>query len=248
MVKELQLLGLTETEAIIYEALVDLGPCKASALIARLDIHRNIIYRTLDALAQNGYVTKIIRNGVWWFQISDPQSLLISAHRKELVFAELIKEIQERHLRTSSQIVVYEGLTSYRNFWVQSLDRVPDGAVDYVAGGEVTRWSALMGKALGDYMAKAAKKNIRWKQLYFAMPDEEEKNILRGMTLPSERRVSDPAGGDFSGNFNIIGDTVILHTFSEEMPKVVEIRDKALVRTFQGIFDLMWAAAKPFEV
>ena len=125
MLKELQLLGLTENEAVVYAELVRTGTCKAGALIARLDLHRNLVYRALDALADNGYITKVTKNGVWHFQISDPTSLLISAKRKEEIYGEVLKVIEEQSLRSGSQIVVYEGLQSYRNYWLQSLENTP---------------------------------------------------------------------------------------------------------------------------
>lgn len=244
MQKELQLLGLTENEAAVYEALVTLGPCKASALIARLDIHRTIIYRCLEAMAANGFITKIVRNGVWHFQIADPQSFMVSTKRRELVLGELAQQIAEVGERAQSQIVVYEGVPSYRNYWLESIKRFPDGTVDYIAGGELDRWQKLMGSAADEYLKIAKKKRLVWKTLYFNELTSIELAGLRNAPLPVECRVWEPADAGFVGNFNVIHDTVILHSPSEN-PKIIEIRDKAQVKMFKGLFDLVWAKATP---
>ena len=94
MIKELQLIGLGKNEATIYEALVKYGPCKAGVLIAKLDIHRNLVYQSLEKLIREGYVTKVSTNGVWIFHITDPHSLLGNMRQKESMVTQIIKEIQ----------------------------------------------------------------------------------------------------------------------------------------------------------
>ncbi|MEK7531305.1 MAG: helix-turn-helix domain-containing protein [Patescibacteria group bacterium] len=247
MQKELQLLGLTENEAIVYEALVSLGPCKAGALIARLDLHRTIIYRCLESMSTNGFITKIVQNGVWHFQIADPQSFLISSQRKEIILAELSKIISERQERVSSQIVVYEGVASYRNYWLHSVERLPDETVDYIAGGDMERWSEIMGKYEKEYLRAIKKKRMSWRSLHFKPLTSIEIKKLSGAGIPTECRVWEPVDQNFFGNFNVLGDTVILHTPSEN-PKIIEMRDRAQVKMFQSFFDLMWVHAKPVSL
>ncbi len=248
MQKELQLLGLTETEAEVYEALVNHGPCKAGVLINKLNLHRTLVYRALDSLVANGHVTKIVRNGVWHFQISDPENFLISMNRQETVLGELTKLIAERQHRASSQIVVYEGLASYKNYWLRSLERLPDGTVDYIAGGEIEVWTKLMGKRKEEYLRRVRQKKMSWKSLYLDPLSAHELALLKEARVQTECRVWEPADPKFFGNFNVLGDTVILQTPGEKMPRVIEMRDEALVRMFQSLFDLMWEKAKPVDL
>ncbi len=248
MLKELQLLGLSEHEAAVYEALVELGDTKAGAVIARLDIHRNIIYRALDELVKNGYVTRIIRNGVWHFHVADPSSFLVSVKRKEDIVSAIAKQIAEQQSRASSQIVVYEGIPSYRNYWLESMNRVPVGTVDYVAGGVLTLWSKLMGSAKEEYLKRALKKKVSWHQLYFSPPSTEELRLLRAAPVTSVSRVCTEKPMNFYGNFNVIDDTVIIHTLSLDNPKIIEMRDATLAKMFLGIFTLMWDKADELKI
>lgn len=244
MQKELQLLGLSTSEAKVYEALVHLGPVKAGAVIARVDVHRNIVYRALDTLVANGYVSRVERNGVWHFSITDPQSFMVSTKRRELVLGELVQQIQEVHERVSSQIVVYDGVASYRNYWLESIKRFPSGTVDHIAGGELGRWSVLMGKHRKEYVREAVRKGLVWKSLYLKPLTDEEREDLESTPVKSECRVWEPGDQSFFGNFNVIHDTVILHTPSEN-PRIIEMRDKTLVVMFRKMFDLMWDKAAP---
>ncbi|MEM3030992.1 MAG: helix-turn-helix domain-containing protein [Candidatus Micrarchaeia archaeon] len=60
----LALAGLTEVEARVAGALLELGPCGAGALIKRTGLHRELVYSALDRLIHRGLVAFILRNNV----------------------------------------------------------------------------------------------------------------------------------------------------------------------------------------
>lgn len=246
MLRELQLLGLTNNESIVYESLVKYGPCKAGEIIAKVDTHRNVVYRALESLVLNGYATKVVKRGVWEFQITDPQSLLTGMRRREQLVAEVVGYIEQYQTHSRQQIVVYEGLESYRSYWMSSLKRVPVGTIDYVAGAKIEGWNTLMGPAYAEYLAIAVKKKIVWKQLYFDMT-ESELLLLRRVSVNHESRLLDfPMPLPYHGNFNIVHDTIILHTMTG-IPRIVEMRDSSLVVLFSHYFNVMWSMAKSVQ-
>jgi DNA-binding MarR family transcriptional regulator len=244
MIKELQLLGMTRNEAIVYWALVKNNPCRASALIDALDMHRNLIYIALDSLITKGYATKVSVRGVWRFQISDPGIILSNLKRHEEIARNVIQEISAFSANTSRMMKVHEGIESYRRYWLTSMERVPTGTIDYVAGGEIKLWKDFMGKQMDEIWKLYTQKEIQWKSLYFGIT-EEEKGLLNKLPIRYEaRNWAKEMPRKFDGNFNVIHDSVILHTMSEP-PRIIEIRDEALVPMFQNYFDIMWAQAEP---
>jgi ATP-binding cassette subfamily F protein 3 len=92
--KELQVVGLGKNEALVYEALISHAPCKAGLLITKLDIHRNLIYQSLEKLIHKGFVTKVKVRGVWTFHITDPQALLSAFRRQESVLSTIIEQFE----------------------------------------------------------------------------------------------------------------------------------------------------------
>lgn len=247
MKKKLQLLGLNKNEALVYEVLVKHGPCKAGLVIRKLDINRNLVYRALESLVLNGYVTRVEKRGVWYFQISDPRSLLTSMRRKERMFTEVLKEIELYQNQANRQIVVYEGKESYGNYWVRSLERIPAGTIDYVAGGEVKQWSEFIGKKKTKrYWELATEKKITWKSLYFGISPTEI-GLLKQLPISIECREWKKPSKKFLGNFNVIHDTVILHTMFDP-PRIIEIRDQLLATMFQNYFDMMWEQARQVKL
>lgn len=247
MREELQVLGLTRNEAEVYEALVKSGPTKAGVLIARLDIHRNIVYEALDSLIHKGFVTKVEKRGVWWFQITEPDSILTMLRRREQIAAEVIAEIKQVKKQIDQQITVYEGIDSYRAYWLSSLERFPEGTVDYCVGvPSHLEWVNLLGSsAYRKYMELRLKKRIFWKTIHFRITDEEI-DLLKAYPELTEYRLWRKDLKPI-GNFNIIHDSVILQ-IAKGVPRIIEIRDPEMVTLFKGYFDAIWEEAQPVKL
>lgn len=246
MQKELQLIGMHKNEAKVYEALVKFGPCRAGVLINKLDIHRNLVYQSLEKLILGGYATKVIKKGVWTFQITDPNSLLSSVKQRENIVEGIIKEIQTNQHKSFQQIVVYEGIESYRDYWLSSLERFPVGTIDYTVGSSaISDWINIMGPAYEKYNELRTKKKIKWKTILFEVTESERESLRKFPDLIEYRLW--PRDGELLGNFNVVYDTIILHVFASPV-RIIEIRDPALVLVFKNYFDMMWEKSEPVKL
>lgn len=246
MQRELQLIGLGKNEAKVYEALVQFGPCKAGLLINKLDIHRNLIYQSLEKLVLKGYATKFIKKEVWHFQITDPNSLLSGFKQKESILQEIVKQIQTEKHKSAQQIVVYEGIESYRNYWINSLERFPAGTIDYCVGTISNKdWIELLGPSYKKYHELRVSKKIKWKTIHFKITKGELDMLKKHPELTEYRLWRRDI--DCLGNFNVIHDTVILQAVTDP-PRIIEIRDETLVRVFKNYFDMMWEKAKKVKL
>jgi len=58
IVDELEALGLAEDEASVYLRLLQVGPAKVSQLADHVDLSRSSLYRVLDDLVEEGFVSK----------------------------------------------------------------------------------------------------------------------------------------------------------------------------------------------
>ncbi len=248
MQQELQVLGLTQNEAKVYEALVQSGSTKAGQLIARLDVHRNIIYEALESLIRKGFVTKISKRGVWWFQITEPDSILTMLKRREQVAEEVIKEVKHYKQQVEQQITVYEGLESFRAYWLSTLERFPEGTVDYCLGvPDQNEWMHIMGEsAFKKYTDMRRSKKMYWKTVLFSLTQDERKLYAMTPELIEYRLWPQPCNP--IGNFNVIGDTVILQVMKPPTLRIIEIRDKDMVTVFKNYFDAVWAVAEPVKL
>jgi sugar-specific transcriptional regulator TrmB len=244
MIKELQTIGLAKNEALVYEALVENGPCRAGKLINKLEIHRNLVYECLDKLIKKGFAYKIASKGVWEFHITEPNHLLSALHNQENAIKRIVEQIKTHYHKSNQQFVVYEGIESYRQYWLGSIERVPGGTVDYCLGAPTNNeWEQILGsKIYKQYMKRRIERKIKWQTLHFKIT-ESELGLLRQYPDLTEYRLW-PRDVECKGNFNIVHDTVILHSVVEPL-RIIEIRDPVMVEVFQNYFDMMWEKGEP---
>jgi sugar-specific transcriptional regulator TrmB len=245
MIDDLHILGMTRNEAEVYEQLVKSGQTKAGHLIARLDIHRNIVYEALDSLIKKAFVTKIEKRGVWWFQITEPDTILTMLKRREQIAENVIKEIKHARQQIEQQITVYEGIDSYRAYWISSLERFPEGSTDYCLGvPSQGLWIELLGPAAyKKYMEVRKRKKLFWKSIITKITPEETQLFKEAPELTEFRLWDQPF--EQIGNFNIVYDSVILQVMKRDAQRIIEIRDPDVVTIFQNYFDVIWNMAKP---
>ncbi|HRY82456.1 MAG TPA: helix-turn-helix domain-containing protein [Candidatus Moranbacteria bacterium] len=243
MYKDLQTIGLGKNEAQVYEALVKFGPCRAGVIINKLDIHRNLVYQSLETLIAKGFAVKVIKKNVWTFQITDPKSLLTSLKSKEMIAHEVIKQIQTFHHQASQQIVVYEGIDSYRNYWMSSLEKIPEGSTIHCLGTVNNEsFFKLLGPFAKKYMELKIKKNIIWQTIHFKIT-KSEIEMLKNFPELTRYRLW-PKDIECAGNFNVTNNTIIIQSFVEPL-RIIEIKDSIMVSVFQNYFDMMWEKSTP---
>ena len=239
MKKELQLLGLTKNESLVYETLVKQGSSKAGSVISKLDLHRNLIYRALDGLVSNGYASKVVRNGVWHFETTNPQSLLTSQRRREKMYEDVLKEIAHYKKEDGEQIVVYEGVLSYRRFWLQKVAGAPKNSTFLSAGKDFETLFKVLGPKKEKFIDAVNGQKISFRLISFG----KTKGVATKGLGRVEIRTHAPQNKDVLGNFVVTHDSVVVEVRGER-PKIVEMKDSALVSTFNNYFDVMWDKAR----
>ena len=120
---ELLRIGLTEGEAKIYVALLELGPSSVGPIRKRTKISHSNIYEILERLINKGIVTVITSNTVKIFQAVSPRNLSLYLDKKEAELKEQrdilkrvlprIKALQETHPK--QEAMLYAGLKGLRS-------------------------------------------------------------------------------------------------------------------------------------
>ncbi len=236
---QLEELNLSPNEAKVYLALVETGLTSAGEIIKKTRFHRSVVYETLDKLMERKLITKLTKQHIAHFQALEPDRLLQNIHRQEAIAKDLIDDLKKLATTNDSEITVYEGVESYRRFWLESMERIPKGSVDCVAGSIGSSWYDVMGpKAINEYFRIARKRNIGWKMLVFDIDKYEQATFGKNTDERWGCRLIDrPMAKE--GNFNIFGTkSVILHSVTE--PLIIEVKNKSLVKVFQNLFDILW--------
>ncbi len=237
LLDQLQELHIPLNESKVYLALTSLGGSPAGDIIKKTRLHRAVVYESLDRLIEKKLVWKLTKNHVAFFQPADPARLL-QRSQNELTLARTVASALKRSVNPSfPEIMVYEGLESYRRFWLDATSRLPIGATDYVAGSIGTLWHTYMGNDAEKLLKIRIKRKIKWKMILFAHDKPDLHLLKRYPRLHEYRLIEKEVSRD--GNFNVMGkETVLLHSATE--PMIIEVKNKSLVNVFQQLFDILW--------
>lgn len=243
----LQQLGFSQNEAKVYLALLELGETSAGNLIKKTGLHRNIVYTELDRLAGKQLLMKIRKNRKTYFIPLNPKKLLQDLKAKEARLIEQLPLLVELYKKRPSEIIVYEGVRAWQDFWTEAVRNYPKGSTNYVAGTVGKRWYELWEnqRLYQEFLRLRRQRRINWKMIVYKVAEEPELESWRQDPELTEIRILDR---DFSrrGNFQIWDKALILHS-AETPPFIIEIRNEVLKDIFQQYFEFLWEFAKPLE-
>lgn len=241
LLDQLQELHIPLNESKVFLALSSHGGSSAGDLIKKTQLHRAVVYESLDRLIEKKLVWKLTKNHVAFFQPADPARLLQRSQNEMEIARNIAASLRLASNMKSPEIMIYEGIESYRRFWLDATSRLPVGATDYVAGSIGTLWHTYMGRDAEKLLKIRIKRKIKWKMILFGR-DKPDLNLLQRYPRLHEYRIIEK-GVSREGNFNIMGkEAVLLHSATE--PMIIEVKSKSLVRVFQNLFDILWVSGK----
>lgn len=242
---QLQELNLSTNEAKVYLSLLEVGQTSAGTIIKNTALHRSVVYETFDKLIRRKLVFKLTKKNISFYQPTDPSRLLENIKTQETTARELIPHLSTLLAKGLPEITVYEGIESYRRFWLDSVRKMPEGSTDYVAGSIGGPWVDLLGPINKQYFKIAKKRNIGWKMIVFDIDDYEQNFLKNYPDFRWECRLIDKNVSK-EGNFNIFGnESLVLHSATE--PMVIEVKNQSLVKVFKNLFDILWDSGKDIK-
>lgn len=244
LLAQLESLHLSPNEARVYLALLETGQTSAGELIKKTGLHRGVVYGAMDKLIARELAFKLHKEKIAYFQPIDPSKLLEQIKNQEILAGMLVPKLKKLADNKWPEINVHEGAEAYRRFWIQTVQNVPIGTVDYVAGSIGPLFYQHMGELLSVYMEIAIQRKIKWQTVSFSKENAHLELLKDYPKMLHDIKIIDRKIPT-EGNFNIIEDTLVLHSATE--PTVVEIKNKALVKVFKNIFDILWEQGKPIK-
>jgi sugar-specific transcriptional regulator TrmB len=238
MVNQLMDLNFTRSEATAYVALVKLGQTSAGGIIHTTHLHRSVVYESLDKLINKKLVFKLTRHGIAYFQATDPEKIILDTKNQQDIAAIIVPKLRHLVGTKMPEITVYEGPEEYARFWIDSVKKAPIGSVDYVAGSIGEEWEKIIGSSkINQYFKIAEARKISWKMVVFDKTDAYKTFLKKRPNFKWECRYVNSAMTK-EGNFNVFGNSVILHSAAE--PMIIEIKNESLVKVFKNLFDILW--------
>lgn len=239
-------IGLTEYEAKVYLALLDLGKATSGEILNRAELRTGKIYEILDSLAKKGLVSIITENNVKKFAPANPQRIYEYFHEQHKVIEEkekglkdILPELMKRvnSHKSKANIEIFVGKKAMKSAYLKELERYNKSQTLYVMGvlSEQAYPKQIYDFFIYNIYPKRESSKVKIKKLL-----SEEARKSRAVEKHSETKYL-PYGSLTS--MNIIGDLTIMGIFLEE-PIIITIESADVAKGFVEQFNLLWKIAK----
>ncbi len=246
----LQKLGLTDSEAKVYLALLKIGEFTSKgAILKEAKIAPSKIYHILDKLMDKGLVSTITKNNVMRFAAAPPARLKDYLERKkqevaeeEQTAAELLPQLELSYKafreKTTAEIFIgWQGLETAYSTILAGLKRGDDV---YVLGASQGADSEKTKRFFLKYGLKAHLKGIKVKIIFNATARQYVSEIEKETKIAFDKKFlfkTTPV------EVAVAKDVTAIVMLKAE-PLVILIRDKETAESFTTYFEELWGIAK----
>ena len=243
-IKQLEELGLTRNEAIIYVFLLKIGETTTGKIIKETGIANSRVYETLNSLIARGLVSYNVQKGGKHFSACDPKKFIELEEERKKKIQELIPGLMSLKNNEKKETItaVYEGFDGFKTAFKKIIDDCPSGKEIFILG-----FSEQQSKteSLRLFLSNMNLKSNQKKQKLRIILDSSVKETL-GKDREKEKNTEVrymPKGYVSPAAMDIFEDYVYMFLWGEK-PFVFMIKNKAIAESFKVYFNFLWKVAK----
>jgi sugar-specific transcriptional regulator TrmB len=241
----LRRIGLTDSEAKVYLALLEIGPTTKGPLVKKAKIASSKTYEIVNRLADKGLVTVFKRDKIINFAAAPPSSIRDYLDEKrqqideeETTFKQILPALLDLRKRTEAEVdaEVYRGWKGIKSVYVDIVETLKRGETNYVfgAGPVETRYERFF-----DWFNKRRhEKGIKIKIIFSEDSADDIPGTLNHPRYDEIRYLPQPTPSEII----IYSDRTIILVRAEK-PLAIVIRGKEVADSFRSYFEVMWTMA-----
>lgn len=243
-------LGLNDSEARVYEAILAFGRAKPRDLVQSTGLGRPNVYHVLSVLEQKKLVVRIEGEQVQ-YQALDPENLksLLEERRAKLAQTEAdvdvaLPKLMRAFVQKSAQPVVrvYEGYDGYK----KAIDVLHQSTTDILTYVDVAAIAGTLGELDDYYEQGRVKKGIHNRLLV-----SDEPRVMETFAKPapdSEVRYVHDFPHAFGSSMHITSEALVYFTLRQGHDVALVLQDPTIADLHRQMFEFLWAKGKPRAV
>lgn len=230
-------IGLTEKQARVYLACLELGSSSVAHIAHHARINRVTAYDVLEKLLKKGMVNFLTKKGNRFYDATDPQMVASEMKRRALDFRKVLPDL--RRLRGEAihpRIRYFEGLDGIKAIYEDTLSSKTE-ILNYSNSREIrAHWPNYDE----EYVTKRVKKKI-W-LCGIALDDSHGKWVqAKDQECYREIRLVSAKDFTFTNEINIYDDKVAITSFKDKPLIGMIIESTEIANTQRDIFKMAWA-------
>lgn len=267
LAKDLQVAGLEPDQAEVYVRLLHTGPAAVGQLSQFFDCSRSTLYRLLDELAEQGYVTKSLERPTV-FEPVEPDELfelsLDALERKR----ERVASVRDRRLKALESLVSQTAQEGAEHTWrkIETTEKIYHALHDMAEQAEQSLWSVSNHQVTMSRFLPAVEE--AWRLVYrratedgldvrllFDFDEEPYEQIPEWVEPVKTFQLRDFHAGDETIHFVLVDESDLLMWVRPAPLGTLGKRDDIAVRTnapgsvfaHRMLFDRLWTENEPVE-
>ncbi|EKD86204.1 MAG: Transcriptional regulator TrmB [uncultured bacterium] len=239
--EDLENLGLSENEARVYLAVLELGEPTIGKIEKTANLHRQIIYNAANNLETRGLLSIRELRGKKHFAIENPSALEDYAEIQLRKSRDLVAQLYERiNLKRTMDITrMFQGRNAVHQYYINNIRKQPKGSIIYILGVNSERYFEIYNKAESPYQRfeyARDKRKIRLNLLLFGDKEKEIK-LNSGRKLIELRILPKLNNGPM--DIMIWHNQVGMLLYAND-PYILDIIGKEAVEGFKEYFYVFW--------
>lgn len=232
-------IGLTDNEAQVYLATLELGDSPASDIALRAKVNRVTCYDTLKKLHQRGFISATTKNKIKYFSATDPDAIRMEIRQKYMNLKSALPDFRRLHGKTNHpHIRYYEGLEGIKKVYSDTLSAQTE-ILNYADSKSIRKFWPTYDK---DYVPERVKRKIYLRGIapidkYGKAVAAENKTSFREIRLVPASQYS------FANEINIYDNKVSIISFGKDELVGMIIESPEIADTQRAIFLMAWEFA-----
>ncbi len=233
----LQQIGLTEKQAKIYLACLELGECSIKEIARKAELKRTTIYDIIDDMIKAGFIKTIMQGKKKKYLAAEPSELESIIKKREILLAQILPQLNSLNNSggTKPKVWFYEGKEGLKKAYADTLKY--NGELLSFASEHVAH---ILGKNwVENYFRKRIKRKIHVRAI---MPSAEyltKEIISRDRKQLRMTKTINPNKYLFSIEINLYGHRKVAFMSSKEETALV-IEAPEIYNTLKLIFEFFW--------
>jgi len=242
--KVLQQMGLTEKEARIYLALLELGSGAVGEIAKKANIKRPTVYVVVEGLVKKGLVSEQPGGRGTVYIADDPAAFEKSAKQRLSDFSEMLPFLRAKFNRGKKpRIKYYEGKEAIENLYRHHV--YPSEYILFY-GSSMQKFTIVFREIFEEWNQTWWPKKKKHPERVKEIVGNEPGDVRYAKSLIGEREVRlAPKGMQFYADSVIADDTIFI--VSLEHLFAISIESKDLADTYRTLVELAWRSAIPAE-
>jgi sugar-specific transcriptional regulator TrmB len=251
---ELLKLGLTDEEAKVYLACLEIHGGPVSVIAKKAGVHRVSCYHTLENLLQKQLLSQYNRNGVKCFAPENPEKLIELAQERMNLAKGLLPQLKSlaSDLAFKPKIRFYEGRDGVERVFTESLNVAsPQGSRKEILGyTDLQTATSFFPQFFERYTHEKLRRNIKTRYLspttvesvhvlHPFLPKGYDRNLIEILLVNKEQF-------PFENEVLIFGNAVGIVSLNPDELLGLIVESATFARTMKAVFDLAWLGATAF--